>query len=81
MSRNCPVYKQAVPLQEMKTLKKIRYLKAKTVVCSANKGNVSYAQAVKSPPAVTSSPVVKEIIPAGTRFIERYVEEIYTKSQ
>ena len=64
----------------MKTLKKISYLEAKNVDYSTEK-NVSYAQSIKSTPAVTSSPVVKEIMPAFTLFIERYLEEIYTKSQ
>ena len=72
-SHNCPMYKNDVTIQEMETLKNIRYLEVKKVVGPAYQGKVSYAQAVKSTPAVTSS-AVKEIMPAVTRFIERYLE-------
>ena len=65
----------------MKTLKKINDLETKKVGYPANQGRVSYAQAVKSTPTVTSSPVIRQIMPVVMRFIEWYLEQICSKSQ
>lgn len=51
------------------------------VVSSPNRVEVSFAQVLKSTPAVASSHVVKEIMPAVTCSIEQYLEEVYKKSQ
>ena len=55
---NCPVYKQEVANQEIRTLKKL--------ICPANQGRISFAQAVTS----TASPA-----PILSQFLKHYFSE------
>lgn len=65
VNKNCPIYKQKVAIQEIRTLKKVSYFDAKKLICPINH---SYTQAAKS--TVSPVPVVKEILPVVTHFIE-----------
>ena len=58
---------------------KTQLLRYRKVVCPANQGRISYAQAVKS--TASPAPVVSEILPAVTQFIERYFSEMYTEPE
>lgn len=77
-SRNCPTYKTEVAIQEIKTLRKISYPEAKKLVCTDTQGRVSFAQAVKSTAPAAS--VAKELLPAVTSFIDRYMKEVYRQT-
>ena len=67
-SRNCPLYKQDVVIQGMKTLKEISYFIAKKLFVWRTRAKLAMHRAVKSTPAVTStsSPVLKEIMRASS---------------
>lgn len=75
-SRDCPIYKQEAAIQQVKARQKISYTEAKKLVSPENKGNITYVEAVTKNSNLPSL-VVKELMPAITRCIEKYFNEIH----
>lgn len=63
-SKDCPVYKQELAIQEIKVKEKLSYLEAKKkVVVQTPKTGVSYAKAISTPAKIDSASIIKELIP------------------
>ena len=64
-SRECPVFKKEMAIQELKTKESIPYMTAKKKLteCNTPISGVSYAQAVKETTKTSTSELVKALIP------------------
>lgn len=78
-SRDCPVYKTEVAIQQIKTREKITYFEAKKKVIIQTPKNISYAQATEVPerkPTIENSinieKLIKELIPAIVQNLKHF---------
>lgn len=62
-SRDCPVFKQEVAIQELKAKENITYPEARKKVIIPTPRGVSYAKAASTIPKMDTTPLVQELIP------------------
>ena len=63
------ISKRLLAIQDVCALKNFIYFNRKKLECPVNQERISHIQAVKS--TVSAAPIVKEILPAVSQFIER----------
>lgn len=71
-SQNCPIYKEEVATQEVKTIQKVSYLEASKIVISRTPKVSSYAKVTAAPVALKN---ISEIAPILTNMVEQIINQ------